>query len=121
MKRFLLAVVLAWTTLASADVGPIIVADSGTATISVTGSSAATALPRADSLRNQVELQNNGSVVVFVRFCPTSTCTAVVATDYPILPSQSKVVSINPGSQFIATIGASAGPTTLYVSVGIGQ
>lgn len=118
--RFLAGLLTSLAFVASAQTGPLALVPDGTVTISVTGSSAATALPRPDADKRQVEIQNNGTVVVFVKFCNSSTCTATTSANYPILPSQSKVVTIPPDSTHIGAIGASAGPTTLYVTMGIG-
>lgn len=119
MKRFLALLLCFAFSVFAAE--PIFISPLATITLSVTGSSATTALPTVggDSIR-QLELQNNGSVVVFVE-TGISTATAAVATGYPILPGQSKVITISRASTHVAVIGASAGPTTLYVSVGIGE
>lgn len=118
MKRLLaLLLCLAFSVFAAE---PIQVAPVGTITISATTSSAATALPGAgaDTLR-QLEIQNAGSVAVFVE-PGISTVVAAVASGYPILPGQSKVVTIQRTFTHIAAISAS-GTQTLYVSVGFGE
>lgn len=99
---------------------PIQIAAGANLTISVTSSSATVTLPTAglESAR-QVELQNVGSAAIFVEFCPTSTCTAAIATSYPILAGQSKIVTIKGNTTNIATIAVAA--QTLYVSVGVGE
>lgn len=124
MKR-IFALLLLVPFLAFADMSPIMVPPQATLAISVTGSSATTALPSigVGEVR-QVELTNGGTVTVFVEF-GASTVTATVPTGtanaYPILSGQTKVVTVKPTTTHIAAIGASAGPTTLYVTLGIGQ
>jgi hypothetical protein len=100
---------------------PIQIVPQGTITVSVTGASAATALPTAgyDTVR-QLEISNAGTVAVFVE-TGVSTVTAAVATGYPVLPNQCKVITIKSTATHVAIIGASAGPTTVYVSTGIGE
>jgi hypothetical protein len=94
-------------------------ASNPSSTITVGTSSAATALVgSAGTMRMVVELQNAGSAVVFVDFGPSTVATAV-ATGYPILPGQSKLVTINAGATHIATISGTASQT-LYVTVGMG-
>ena len=39
---------------------------------------------------------------------------------YPVLPGQCKIIRIKPGDQVISTIGAAAGPTTVFVARGNG-
>ena len=90
-------------------------------TISVTGSPTATALTGGGApTRQTVELQNAGSLWVFVDFGTSSGVTTAVATGYPVGPGQSKLVTIPAGYTHIAAIGSAAGPTTLYVTVGMG-
>lgn len=119
MKRLLTGLLLLLSGFAYAG-DPIQIAFGSSLTVSVTSSSAAAALPTAglESAR-QLELQNVGTAAVFVEFCPSSTCTAAIATSYPILAGQSKVVTIKGNTTHIATIAAAS--QTLYVSVGIGQ
>lgn len=92
----------------------------GSIAISVTNSSAATALFGPMGEKRNLELQNAGTIAVFVEFCPSSTCTAATATSYPVLPGQSKMVTIQPSTTHIAAI-ATSGTQTLYVAVGIGE
>jgi len=89
-----------------------------TATITVTGTSAATAIPRPDC--ETAELQNNGSVPVFIEFGGSGTPAAVVATSYPILAGQAKVVRVPRGSTHINCISGTTGQT-LYVTSGNGN
>lgn len=123
MKR-LLGALLSCLALA-AFAGPIMVPLQGTKAISVVGTTAAVALPTigVGEVR-QVELSNAGSLTVFVEF-GDSTVAAVIPTGtanaYPILPGQTKVVTIKPTTTHIATIATGAGPTTLYVTLGIGE
>jgi hypothetical protein len=89
-------------------------------TITVGTSSAATALNGSTSnMRNVVELQNAGSAVVFVEPGFSSGVTATVAASYPILPGQSKLITIAAGVTHLATISGTASQT-LYVTVGMG-
>jgi hypothetical protein len=93
--------------------GTLPFAPGATTTISVTTSSGTGTLT-GDGL--MVEIQNAGSVTVFVAFAAT----AAVATGYPILAGQSKVVSRGPGQTTLAAITASS-TATLYATVGDGQ
>lgn len=118
MKR-LIAILLLCLPLAALGFSnqPISPSTAGTKTISCTSSSAATALTFVG--QDNIELQNGGSVPIFVEV-GTSTVSAAVATGYPVLPGQSKVISINPAVTHIACIVA-ATTTTLYVTVGMGN
>jgi hypothetical protein len=88
-------------------------------TISVGIASAATLLNGASSQGpRQIELQNAGSVPVFVAF-GSSGVTTSVAAGYPVLAGQSKVVSIPPNASHIATISGTASQT-LYITQGEG-
>jgi hypothetical protein len=91
-----------------------------TSTITVGVASAATALVGSTgNMRAVVELQNAGSAVVFVDFGSSSGITTAVASGYPILPGQSKLITIHAGATHIATISGTAAQT-LYVTVGMG-
>lgn len=118
MKRLLALLLCFAFSVFAAE--PIQISPLGSITISATTSSAATALATAgaDNLR-QIEIQNNGSAVVFVE-SGISTVVATVAASYPVLPGQSKVVTIQRTHTHIAAISAS-GTQTLYVSVGFGE
>lgn len=117
MKKFLALLLCAGFAFAE----PIQVPPANSITITAGTSSAATALPPSGvGSQRQVELQNAGSAVIFVEFCPSSTCTAAVATGYPILVGQSKVVTIKSEATHIATISGTASQT-LYVTAGIGE
>lgn len=87
-------------------------------TLSVTGGSAASATLGAGSY---VEIQNAGTLAVFAEWkAADNNPTAVVATSYPILAGQSKIIRLPAGVTKIAFIGAAAGPTTVYVTTGEG-
>lgn len=94
-----------------------------TTTISCTSASAATAItigPNAhDGRQAQLELQNPGTSTIFVR-PGLSTVTAAVASGYPVLQGQSKVITVGNSVTHIACITASA-TVTLYVTPGWGN
>jgi hypothetical protein len=122
--KLLLVSILLLALPAWADVEPLVIPPQGSVTLSVTNSSAATAIAKggpAGTGMRQVELQNSGTAVVFVEFCSSSTCTAAVATGYPVLVGQSKVVSVNSNTTHVAAIAGTAGPHTFYVTVGQGN
>jgi hypothetical protein len=100
---------------------PIQIVPQGTITISATTSSAATALPTVglNGVR-QLEISNAGTGAVFVETGTSSAITAAVASGYPVLPSQCKVITINAAVTHIAMITGS-GTQTVYVSVGVGE
>lgn len=62
-----------------------------------------------------VEVQNAGSVPVFVKFGA-----AAAMTDYPILPGQSKLLTRDPTAQTLAAI-AGSGNAMIYVTTGEGM
>lgn len=120
MKRLLAGLLLAFVSVAFADVQPITPVYQGSKTISCASSSAATALPSTIAQqRANLELQNAGSAVIFVEF-GSSTIEAATTTGYPILVGQSKVVTVPPTTTHIACIVA-ASTHTLYVTVGTGN
>lgn len=86
----------------------------GSATVSVTTSSAATALPAASL---QYRLYNAGSGTVFFNF-GGSGATAAVATGTPIPTGSTEVFSTQPSVTHIACIGDAT--ATLYVTAGEG-
>ena len=86
----------------------------GTVSLAVSGTSASVAIPAGATT---LELQNAGDVIVFVRWSPAAT--TAVATDYPVLPGQSKVITIGSGHTVLAGITA-GGSATLYISHGKG-
>lgn len=85
-----------------------------TATLSASGVSASVSVAANSSA---LEIQNAGSVAVFVRV-GTATQTAV-ATDYPVLPGQSKIISKPVGADTLAGITAGVA-VTVYVTSGEG-
>lgn len=118
MKR-LLALFLLVCGFAYAE--PIQPLPQGTVTISCTGSSAATALARPDQYnRRQVEISNGGTVTIFVEFGNSNAATAVLASGYPVLAGQTKVVSVPNTTTHIACI-ATSGTQTVYATAGIGD
>lgn len=121
MKTLILGLLLFCGTAFADEVTPFTPIMAGSTTISCTSSSAATALTAINSNlpKLQLELQNSGSVPIFVDV-GISTITAAVASGYPILPGQSKVISISPRTTHIACIVAVT-TTTLYVTVGLGN
>lgn len=117
--RFLVPLLMLALPVFAADVMPITPATAGSKTISCTSSSAATALPTAAVGMTQLELQNAGTVYIFVEV-GTSTVSAAVATGYPVGPSQDKVITIPPTTTHVACI-VSATTTTLYATIGQGN
>lgn len=89
----------------------------GTVTITVTGSSAATALTHPG--RSRAVVYNAGSADVFVEF-GASDVAAAVASGYPIGPGMKETIAIDPANTHIAAISGTTGQT-LYVSVGAGE
>lgn len=100
----------------------------GTITVSVTGSSSTTALVGGG---DSIEVQNTSATVTVFVETGSASVTAAVASGYPILPGQSKVIRRkqvgDPGQAVIgqmdthiATIGSAAGPTTFYATSGVG-
>jgi hypothetical protein len=119
MKR-LFGLLLFFVSFAvGAELQPITPVFQGSKTISCTSASAATALPTTIAQQAQIELQNAGTAVIFVE-TGDSTAAAAVATGYPILVGQSKVISVSPGITHIACI-VSASTHTLYVTIGRGN
>jgi hypothetical protein len=89
-------------------------------TITVGVASAATALNGSTSnMRVVLELQNAGSAVVFVEPGFSSGITATVAASYPVMPGQSKLITVPAGTTHLATISGTASQT-LYVTNGMG-
>lgn len=88
----------------------------GTVLVNVTTSNQVIAMTGSG---NDVELQNTGTANFFVEQDPVNnTPVAVVATSYPVLPGQSKVIRLRPGVTKLAFIGAAA--TAAFVSFGDG-
>lgn len=90
----------------------------GTVSIAASAVSAAVAIPAFTNAEFQVELQNPGDAIAFFRWGAT-TPTAVV-TDYPVLPGQSKLITVDPGANSIAAILGAATTATLYITYGKG-
>ncbi len=86
-----------------------------TQTINVNATSQSVTLPGA---LPQVELQNDGASACFVRV-GASPQTAVT-TDYPILPGQSKIITVETQAGVLAAVCAAGGTATLYVTPGWG-
>jgi hypothetical protein len=85
-----------------------------TVTLAVSAVSASVAISRVS---RQLEIQNAGDAIAFCRW-GIGAQTAVV-TDYPVLPGQSKTITIESGNDTFAAI-TSAGTTTLYITSGAG-
>ena len=95
--------------------------DQATITVSVTGASQTVAIPAPGAF---LEVNNSGSVIVFMELGAANQV-AAVATGYPILPGQCKVVRRDIGEDgttdtHIALIGQAAGPTAVFVTAGNG-
>lgn len=86
-----------------------------TVSLAVTASSSSVALQGAGST---VEVQNTATVTMFVKL-GGSTATAA-ATDYPVLAGQSKTISRDSGSTYLAAI-APGGTGTVYATTGEGM
>lgn len=96
---------------------PFIPRANGCKTLSVTASSAATALAYPDA--QQAMVYSAGSDTAFIEFCTSSTCTAAVATSYPTASGHKEVLGLRPGTTHVAAIAASS-TATVYVCVGVG-
>lgn len=92
-----------------------------------TSTSSNVALPQVAIGPVDVELTNAGNAAAWVAFDIVSTVAAVIpvagtpANGYPLLPGQSKVVSIGSATTYMAAITASGTTTTLYAAVGQGS
>ena len=116
MRKFL--ALLLTCAAAAAFAIPLAPVYQGSKTISCTGTSAATTLAGVAG-QTQVELQNAGTVAVFVEF-GDSNIAAAVATGYPVLAGQSKLVTVSSATTHIACI-ATSGTQTVYVTIGKGD
>jgi hypothetical protein len=89
----------------------------GTVNLSVTDSSANLEVQAANTNRH-VRIYNSGTVTVFV--CPgaDNTVEASTTADMPVAPGTIEIISCP--HPYIAAIGASAGPTTVYFTPGEG-
>lgn len=125
MKRLWLLLLLFAAQMvfaAATDTQPLRPVFQGSKTISCGTSSTATDVSALISgfLNDiQLELQNGGSANVFLE-TGSSLATAAVATGYPVLPSQAKVITVGPRITHVACISAS-GTQTVYVTVGSGN
>lgn len=119
LQRLFLAILALTASLSFADVPPIAPVIAGSKTISCTAAGVSTALPTTIAQQKNLELQNAGNVVIFVE-TGDSTVTAAVATGYPVMPGQSKVISVASTITHVACIVAVT-TTTLYVTVGSGN
>lgn len=86
--------------------------------IATSTSSAATALNVSGQYANQVELNNQSAINIFVEL-GLSTQAASLTTSYPVFPGQCKVISVPANTTHIAAIAASGTPD-LYVTPGRG-
>lgn len=84
-------------------------------TVDVTGSSAQTTIATG---QNQIRFFNAGAVIVFYEI--GSNPTAAVATSTPLFPGNEVTFTKDANATKLAMIGASAGPTTVYVTTGQG-
>jgi hypothetical protein len=117
-KTFLALVACLAATFAFAL--PFAPVSQGTKTLSCTNASAATALAvTLTSNQTQLEIQNRGTVDVYVE-AGVSTVTAAVATGYPVPPGQSKLITVSSSVTHVACIAGSA-TNTVYVTVGFGD
>jgi hypothetical protein len=95
----------------------------GTVTIAVTAASQTVPIPGNGEF---LEVQNtSATVVIFIVSTFVGGAAAAVATSYPVLPGQSKLIRRNwqsnvPQDNAVSVIGGAAGPTTVYVTPGMG-
>jgi hypothetical protein len=120
MKRFIALVFALFASFAfGADPqNPFTPRSNGCVTISATTASAATALV-APGAQNVI-VYNAGSGRAFVEFCTSSTCTAVVASSYPVDAAQKEALGLPANATHVATI-TSSGTATIYACVGVGS
>jgi hypothetical protein len=118
MKRLLFVFLLLPVLALAAATEPLSPVYQGSKTITCGIASAATAFPTAISGQTNVEIQNAGSVAVFVEV-GDSTIASAVATGYPVLAGQSKVITVGPSVTHVACISGTASQT-VYVSIGRG-
>lgn len=100
------------------DVEPFQLIYQATKTKACATSTGTVALATTSALR-QIEITNAGTTTIFIEV-GTSAITAAVATGYPILAGQTKVISVDPSSTHLACIHAGSSTHTLYVTVGRG-
>jgi hypothetical protein len=90
--------------------------------ISVTGSNKSLAIPVGAA---QCCIVNTGAVAVFAQF-GIGSATAVIPTAdsatgtqcYPVPASDSRIVDVPAGANYVACIGAGAGPSLTYFTLG---
>jgi hypothetical protein len=75
-----------------------------------------------DANADQLEIQNNGAVTVFVAVGPTATVPSgtPAGTCYPVLSGQSKIISTAIGAALLAHI-TQAGTAEIFVTSGQGE
>ena len=88
------------------------------ATISLTSGVASTNLALGGAGQS-VEIQNAGSVVVFVRLAAVGS--AATVTDYPVLPGQAKVIGRDPQNQTHFHAITASGTALVYATSGEGM
>ena len=128
MKKILLALVACFaTTVAIAQFAPanrqgsgeVIPFQAGAATI-VLASTTASANSAFTPTGNQVLVSNaDATGIAFIRFCPTSTCVAVI-TDMPVFPTKQFVVTIPAGTTYVAVISNVVTAGNVYFTPGSG-
>jgi threonine dehydratase len=119
IRLFLAALaVLCFALPASADVEPIQPFYQGTKTKACATTTGTVTLATSTSTR-QLELTKAGSTTIFVEV-GDSGITAAVATGYPILAGQTKVITVDPAVTTLACIHAGSATHTLYVTIGRG-
>jgi hypothetical protein len=130
MKRLFLILLLLAQSAFAVDPAPLIPfrpTGAGSSTIACGTASTATALPvsvasvdNAGVLNAQLEVQNEGTVTVYIEPGTTSGITAAVASGYPVMQGQSKAITVGISVTHIACISKS-GTQTVYISVGRGN
>ncbi len=68
---------------------------------------------------NQVMVTNASTGIAYIRFCPTSACTAVL-TDFPVLAGQQRAVTIPATTTYVAVIDSVVTSGNVYFSPGSG-
>jgi hypothetical protein len=118
MRKYLIATLLAFAATFAFAI-PFSPTTAGTITHTCTNSTARLAVAAAISGQTQLEVQNVSTVTIFVEPGDV-TVTAAVATGYPVLAGQSKLITVTSNVTHVACIAAS-GSNTLYVTVGRGD
>lgn len=118
MKKVFAFFLLCFSTLVLGDL-PFTPINASTKTLACGVATSNVALPTTITTQTaSLEIQNAGTVPVFVDW-GASTITAVIATGYPILAGQSKVITVAPTTVSIACITTIANQT-VYISTGSG-